>query len=120
MRTVLSCVGIILLILVGGFLLIQLVPYGRAHANPPVVKEPAWDSPTTRALAKRACFDCHSNETVWPWYTNVAPVSCGGLTFQTGRARAPAAVRAKAKVEAVEATKSAERSSAARCPPGIT
>lgn len=57
------------------FVLIQLVPYGRAHTNPPVVQEPAWDSPTTRALAKRACFDCHSNETAWPWYTNVAPVS---------------------------------------------
>lgn len=55
--------------------LIQLVPYGRAHTNPPVVQEPAWDSPTTRALAKRACFDCHSNETAWPWYTNIAPVS---------------------------------------------
>lgn len=55
--------------------LIQLVPYGRAHTNPPVVQEPAWDSPTTRTLAKRACFDCHSNETAWPWYTNVAPVS---------------------------------------------
>jgi len=24
---------------------------------------------------RRACFDCHSNETVWPWYSNVAPVS---------------------------------------------
>ena len=23
----------------------------------------------------RACFDCHSNETTWPWYSNVAPVS---------------------------------------------
>ncbi len=27
------------------------------------------------ALAVRACFDCHSNETVWPWYSNVAPIS---------------------------------------------
>ena len=33
------------------------------------------DSPATSALAVRACFDCHSNETVWPWYSNVAPVS---------------------------------------------
>ena len=23
----------------------------------------------------RACFDCHSNETVWPWYSNIAPIS---------------------------------------------
>jgi hypothetical protein len=37
--------------------------------------EPAWDSPQTRAFAVRACYDCHSNETTWPWYSNVAPVS---------------------------------------------
>lgn len=54
---------------------IQLVPYGRNHTNPPVTGEPQWDSPATRELAKRACFDCHSNETVWPWYSHVAPVS---------------------------------------------
>jgi cytochrome c551/c552 len=65
----------LIIILVVGFLLIQVIPYGRSHQNPPVVKEPAWDSPQTRALAKRACFDCHSNETVWPWYSNIAPVS---------------------------------------------
>ena len=53
---------------------IQLVPYGRDHRNPPVTQEPRWDRPETRALAMRACFDCHSNETVWPWYTYVAPV----------------------------------------------
>ena len=54
---------------------LQLVPYGKNHTNPPVVMEPQWDSPQTRDLAKRACFDCHSNESVWPWYSNVAPVS---------------------------------------------
>lgn len=56
-------------------LLIQLVPYGRDHTNPPVVREPAWNNPTTRALAVRACFDCHSNATRWPWYSHVAPMS---------------------------------------------
>ncbi len=56
-------------------LLIQLVPYGRNHVNPAVVSEPTWDSPQSRLLAQRACFDCHSNETVWPWYSNLAPVS---------------------------------------------
>lgn len=53
----------------------QLVPYGRHHANPPVVKEPSWDRTSTRELAVAACFDCHSNETKWPWYSQVAPVS---------------------------------------------
>jgi len=57
------------------FVLIQLYPYGHNHANPAVVKEPQWDSPQTRALAVRACYDCHSNEVVWPWYSNIAPVS---------------------------------------------
>ncbi len=57
------------------FVAIQLVPYGRDHTNPPATGEPSWDSPQTRALAKRACFDCHSTETVWPWYSHIAPAS---------------------------------------------
>ena len=60
---------------VGTFLAIQLVPYGRNHTNPPVTGEPTWDVPATRALAKQACFDCHSNETTWPAYAHIAPVS---------------------------------------------
>src|SRR6202521_3438809 len=56
-------------------ILIQLIPFGHTHTNPPTTKEPAWDSPETRALIHRPCFDCHSNETTWPWYSNVAPVS---------------------------------------------
>lgn len=77
-----SPIKIILMIVVLGiagvvaiFALIQLIPYGRNHTNPPVLAEPNWDSPQTRQLAERACFDCHSNETVWPWYANVAPAS---------------------------------------------
>jgi hypothetical protein len=62
-----------LLIIVILFVLIQFIPVDRT--NPPVVKEPAWDSPKTRAYAVRACFDCHSNETKWPAYSYVAPVS---------------------------------------------
>lgn len=54
---------------------IQFIPYGREHTNPPVTGEPKWDSPDTRELFWRACRDCHSNETVWPWYSSVAPVS---------------------------------------------
>jgi hypothetical protein len=58
-----------------GFVLIQVVPYGHSHSNPPVTKEPRWDSPRTRELAARACFDCHSNLTKWRWYSNIAPMS---------------------------------------------
>jgi hypothetical protein len=62
-------------VLLAGFLVLQLVPYGRDHSNPPVIAEPLWDSPDTRELSVRACFDCHSNETEWAWYSNVAPLS---------------------------------------------
>lgn len=53
----------------------QVVPYGRDHSNPPDGKLVAFDSPATEDLARRACFDCHSNRTKWPWYSNLAPVS---------------------------------------------
>jgi Haem-binding domain len=72
LRRVLLWTGAVLVV---GFLVIQLVPYGRDHTNPAVVSEPAWDSAATRAYAVTACFDCHSNETAWPWYTNIAPIS---------------------------------------------
>jgi len=71
MRPIVAASAAVVAVLV----LAQLVPYGRSHTNPPVLAEPAWDSPATRALAVRACFDCHSNETSWPWYTNIAPAS---------------------------------------------
>lgn len=44
------------------------------HTNPPVTGEiRAPDE--VKAILKRACWDCHSNETVWPWYSQVAPAS---------------------------------------------
>lgn len=60
---------------IAALLLIQFVPYGRDHQNPPIIREPAWSSPAVRDLAKRGCFDCHSNETVWPFYASIAPAS---------------------------------------------
>ena len=68
-------IAILFLVGVLGLLLIQLLPYGRDHTNPKVVAEPPWDSAKTRATAVIACFDCHSNETKWPWYSNIAPMS---------------------------------------------
>ena len=56
-------------------LLLQLVPYGRAHDNPAVTGTPRWDSARTAQLFNDACADCHSNQTNWKWYSNVAPSS---------------------------------------------
>ena len=66
------------LVVVGVFVLAQAVRPSRT--NPPV--DPAKTLAATGqvpaevvASLNRACRDCHSNETVWPWYTNVTPVS---------------------------------------------
>ena len=68
---------LIRLILVGAvvFVLIQFVPYGRAHDNPPVTQTVEWEDVRAEQLFDDACADCHSNETEWPWYSNVAPQS---------------------------------------------
>lgn len=58
---------------VGLFVAIQFVPY-RVE-NPPITGTPAWSSPEVEALARRACFDCHSHETVTPWYGQIAPIA---------------------------------------------
>jgi mono/diheme cytochrome c family protein len=63
--------GVLVLVMI----VIQFIPYGKDHANPLVLAEPAWDSQQTKELFVRACADCHSNETKWPWYSNVAPLS---------------------------------------------
>jgi hypothetical protein len=63
-----SILGIIAVGLIG----IQFFPVVRS--NPPVLAE--IEAPTeVMNIFRRACYDCHSNETVWPWYSHVAPVS---------------------------------------------
>lgn len=51
---------------------LQFVPADRS--NPPVEKE-VDAPPAVRDVLRRACYDCHSHETVWPWYSRVAPMS---------------------------------------------
>ncbi len=80
-RTILLGLGavivVIVLITIGVILL---------ETNPPVQQEPNWDSSQTRTLAQRACFDCHSNETVWPFYSKL-PFSSWLVVFDTYRGR---------------------------------
>ena len=51
---------------------IQFIPVERS--NPPVTGK--IDAPSNvLSILKTSCFDCHSNETIWPWYSYIAPVS---------------------------------------------
>lgn len=69
---------IIALLSAVGFIAIQ---FSRPDlTNPPVVQAEALAATTevpenVAAILKRSCNDCHSNETVYPWYSNVAPFS---------------------------------------------
>lgn len=93
---------------VGTLLVAQIIRYDRT--NPPVQGEIAAP-PEVAPVLRRACYDCHSNETVWPWYSGVAPVSwlvhrdvAGGrrhLNFSEW-ASIPAAKRAKKQRAAIK------------------
>ncbi|MCB9891755.1 MAG: heme-binding domain-containing protein [Planctomycetes bacterium] len=61
--------GLVLLLVVIG---IQFVPTDRS--NPPVTRDVDANA-EVEAILRRACYDCHSNQVRWPWYSYVAPVS---------------------------------------------
>ncbi len=69
---------IVLLALLGIFVIIQFFQIDKE--NPPVVAEQNFVNIVSppediTKLLKDACYDCHSHETKYPWYTSVAPVS---------------------------------------------
>jgi hypothetical protein len=61
--------GLVFLVLV---VAIQFIP---VEATNPPVESDIPTSPAVKAVLRRACYDCHSYETVWPWYSHIAPVS---------------------------------------------
>ena len=61
------------LLFVGGAM--QLVPYGWHKTNPQVTAQAPWPNAEAEAIARESCYSCHSNETDWPAYSYVAPMS---------------------------------------------
>lgn len=53
-------------------LAIQLIPVDRSNGPETA---PLRAAPEVLAVFQQSCFDCHSQQTVWPWYAKVAPVS---------------------------------------------
>jgi cytochrome c553 len=74
LKRILAIVGILLIALL---VTASIQATAKNRSNPPTIAEPQWDSPETRQLAVRACFDCHSNQTKWPLYSGLPIV--GGL-----------------------------------------
>jgi cytochrome c551/c552 len=68
----------LLISLAVAFVVIQFIR--PARTNPPVDETATLSArlqvtPEVEAILNRSCIDCHSHKTVWPWYSNVAPVS---------------------------------------------
>lgn len=61
-------IGAVVLLL----LILQLFPSNTS--NPPVTAA-LKANPEVMKILKQSCYDCHSNETYWPWYSRVAPIS---------------------------------------------
>lgn len=57
------------------FAALQAVPYGWEHSNPPVIRDAPWPDDASASIARTSCYSCHSNETDWPFYSYVAPMS---------------------------------------------
>jgi cytochrome c551/c552 len=55
------------------------------RTNPPVTGE-INAPPEIKSILRKTCYNCHSNETVWPWYSQVAPASWL-LVYDVGNAR---------------------------------
>lgn len=54
------------------FLAIQVVPLDQSNST---IEADLHAPKQVDLILRRACYDCHSNETVWPWYSRIAPVS---------------------------------------------
>lgn len=63
---------IVIILIIVVLIAIQFVPVDKT--NPPVTGEIKAPSEVMEIL-RVSCYDCHSNETVWPWYSNIAPMS---------------------------------------------
>ena len=68
----LSRARIIALSVIGVFIILQLIPVNQTN---PAVVQSAEMPDEVASIMRESCFDCHSNETRWPWYSKIAPGS---------------------------------------------
>jgi hypothetical protein len=82
MKSVPKSLKMIVLAIMAALLLVQAIRIEKS--NPPVCSDLA--SVAVKPVLQRGCYNCHSNETIWPWYSNVAPASwLVGMDVREGR-----------------------------------
>src|SRR5712692_7214456 len=74
LKTILIAIGVVAIAAAGGSLIHPFGPPGIPGSNQTIFREAQID-PETLAIVQRACQNCHSQQTEWPWYSHVAPVS---------------------------------------------
>lgn len=69
---------ILIILLIAAFIIIQFFRIDKTNPEfDPVIDLITMENPPIEVaqMLKSACYDCHSNETIWPWYSNIAPIS---------------------------------------------
>jgi len=74
--------AILLVLAIFGLVFVGLLVFPPARTNPPSnpadqIDAVAHATPEVTAILDRSCRDCHSNETRWPWYSRIPPLSLG-------------------------------------------
>jgi hypothetical protein len=73
-KKLLVATGVAAVVAVGGSMIHPFGAPGAAGSSQTILREAQID-PETLGILQRACQNCHSEQTVWPWYSRVAPVS---------------------------------------------
>jgi hypothetical protein len=73
-KKILIATGVIAIAAAGGSLIHPFVTPGIPESNQTILRQAQID-PGTLAIFQRACQNCHSQLTEWPWYSHIAPVS---------------------------------------------
>ena len=69
MRTWIVRVGVSIVVV------LVAIQFIRVNSTNPPVDSDIPTSLEVKSILRRACYDCHSNETIWPWYSHIAPIS---------------------------------------------
>ena len=75
LKKIVRWTGVSLLILFIGLQFVRPAKTNPAIDEASALPQHIQTTGEVQTILKRACYDCHSNETTWPWYSNVAPVS---------------------------------------------
>jgi hypothetical protein len=74
-KRILTILGVLVVVGVVVFAAIQLIRPDNLNSKPPITSPAPWPDPRAEEIARLSCYECHSNETKWYWYMQIAPSS---------------------------------------------